>query len=92
MIASTSSSWPFPATPGDAQDLARRDVEVDAVDGLLAAIVAGDQALDLEGPRADGRDATVGDQRHLAADHQLREVLLVRLGRDPLADDADRAG
>ena len=33
------------------------------------------------------RLAAIDGQRHLAPDHQLGEVFLVRLGRDPLADD-----
>ena len=73
--------------PGDAEDLARADLEVDAVDDLVAAVVLDGQALDLERRAGRVRFAAIDRQRDLAADHQLGEVFLVRLGRDALADD-----
>ncbi len=87
MIASTSSSWPLPATPAMPEDLARPDLEVDRADGRVAAVVG-----DLETRHAKGRPgrvrfAAVHGQLDRSADHQLGEVRLVGLRRDPLADD-----
>ena len=48
------------------------------MDGLLAAVVADAQVLDLEHDLGRVRLAPVDDQLDLAADHQLGEVLLVR--------------
>ena len=56
MIASTSSSWPLPATPAMPEDLAGPDLEVDAADDLVAAVVGDLQAGRSSGPRR--RDAT----------------------------------
>ena len=77
---------------GDAEDLARPDLEVDAVDDLLPAVVLDGQALDRERRAGRVRLAAVDRQRDLAADHQLGEVLLVRLGRDPRRRRPCRAG
>ena len=46
-----------------------------------------DQSFDPEHRAGRVRFAAIDGERDLAADHQLGEVLLVRLGRDPLADD-----
>ena len=45
------------------------------------------QALDAEDRSGRVGLPAIDGQRDLAADHQLGKVLLVRLGRDPLADD-----
>ena len=78
MIASTSSSWPLPATPGDAEDLAGPDLEVDAVDDLAATVVRDHRPSTLSDASRRVGLAAIDDQRDLAADHQLGEVLLVR--------------
>ncbi len=46
--ASTSSLWPLPETPGDADDLAGLDLDVEAGDRVAALVVLGEQARDLE--------------------------------------------
>ena len=53
---------------------------------LVAAVVADAQVLDVEHRLAGCRFAAVDRQLNLAADHQLGQVLLARLGRQPLAD------
>ena len=73
--------------PGDAEDLAGADLEAHTVDHLVPSIVG-----DPERPRPEndaGRLAlaTVDGELDVAADHQLGQVLLVRLGRDARADD-----
>ena len=72
---------------GDAEDLAGPDLEVDAADDLAAAVVLDAQAVDAEHGVARVRLAAVDGQLDLATDHQLRQVVLVGLGREPLADD-----
>ena len=86
-IASISSSWPFPATPAMPRISPARTSRSISWTTSLAAVVANDQLLDLERDLAGVRLAAIDDQGDLAADHQLGEVLLVGLGRDPLADD-----
>ena len=71
----------------DAEDLAGPDLEVDPMDHLRSAVVVDGQARHLERVGGRVRIAAIDRQRDLAADHQLSEVLLVRFGRDPLADD-----
>ena len=71
----------------DAEDLPGPDLEVDAVDDFVAAVVADRQPAHVEGRSGRVRFAAIDGQRHLAADHQLGEVFLVRLGWDALADD-----
>ena len=77
---------------GDAEDLAGPDLEVDAADGLAAAVVL---ARAGRGPRAPSRRvrlAAIDRELDLAADHELGQVVLVRLGRDPLSRRRGRAG
>ena len=77
---------------GNAKYLARPDVEVHAVDYLAAAVVLDRQSLDRERGVAGMALAAVDHQLDLAADHQLGEVVLVCLRREPLADHACHAG
>ena len=77
---------------GDAEDLARADLEVDAVDDLVAAVVLGAEALDRQHDVGRVRLAAVDVERDLAADHQLGEVVLVRLRRDRAGRRPCRAG
>src|SRR2546426_8624076 len=81
--------------PGDPDDLPGTNDEVEAADGLVAAVVLRPQTRDLEGRGAWMRAAPVGAQVDRATDHELGEVVLVRLGRFaaahnfPAADDGD---
>ena len=78
---------------GDAEDLAGPDLEVDAADDLAAAVVArpgGPSTLSTASPGCDSPRSTV--ELDVATDHQLGEVLLVGLGRDPLRPRPCRAG
>ena len=78
----------MPATPGDAEDLAGADLEVDAADDLVAAVVVDRQALDLE-----DRAGRVGRRRGRPSSETSRPTISSArsssfgLGRDPLADD-----
>ena len=88
MSASTSSSWPLPATPAMPRISPARTSKLDAADGLVAAVVrrpGGPSTLSTTSAGCDSPRSTV--ELDVAADHQLGEVLLVGLGRDPLADD-----
>ena len=88
MIASTSSSWPLPATPA-----------IPRISPARTSRSTPRTTLDCPGRRTTWRPVTSSDragrmrlaavdrQLDLASDHQLGEVVLVRLGRDPLADD-----
>ena len=73
--------------PRDAQDLAGPDVKVDAPDDLRAAIVGDPQTFDPKGDLGRVRRAPVDRELDFAPDHELGEVVLVRLGWDPRADD-----
>ena len=76
-----------PGHPGDPEDLAGADLEVDAPLTICwPRSSLGGQALDVEHGRGRMRDASVHDQLDLAADHQLGQVVLVGLGRLALAD------
>src|SRR5206468_3499430 len=79
------------AVAGDAryaEYLARADVEAQAVDHLPAAIVLDRQVLHREGHLPRVALAAIHDELHIAADHERREVVLVRFGRLALADNA----
>ena len=73
------------AVAGDAGDpkiSPARTSKVDAVHGLVAAIVRDVQVVDARAPAAPGwRLAAVDGELDVAADHQLGEVVLVRLAR-----------
>ena len=83
---------------GDAEDLARPDVEADPLDGLVSAIVRDMQIGDDESRIGRVRFAAVDDELHVSTDHQGREVVLVGLRRHPRAhhlapsDDGDPVG
>ena len=74
--------------PGHAEDLAGADLEAHAPDGLLSTVVVHVQVLDAQLHGAEDGFTAVGDELDVSADHQLREVVLIRLAREPRADDA----
>ena len=75
VIASISSVWPLPSTPGDADDLAGADLERDAAHLLDLAIVDDAEAFDDEQRLAGLPGGLVDAEQHLAADHQARQPL-----------------
>ena len=79
-IASTSSSWPLPATPAMPRISPARTSKLDAVDDLVAAIVVDVQVLDARTGSPGWLSPRSTVSCDLAADHQLRQVVLVRLG------------
>ncbi len=88
----------MPETPGDADDLARAQREVDPVEDHHAAPVAQPDPLrDKHGGARPGR-RLVELQPHLPADHQLGQLLARRIGGAPLrhhfavAHDINRVG
>ena len=72
---------------GDAEDLARPDVEADALDGLVSAVVRDMQVRDDESRIGWVRFTAVDDELDVAADHQGREIVLVGFRRNPRAHD-----
>ena len=58
------------------------------MDHLPAAIVLHRQVLHREGHLPRVALAPIHDKLHIAADHERREIVLVRLGRLALADNA----
>ena len=86
-IASTSSSWPLPATPAMPRISPARTSRSMPWTTSLPRSSWTTRPSTLSAALGRVRLAAIDRQRDLAADHQLGEVLLVRLGRDPLADD-----
>ena len=72
---------------GDAEDLAGADIQVNAMHDDRASVVLDFQAADLERDLGGLRLPAIDRQLDLAADHQLRQVVLVGLRRESLADD-----
>ena len=64
---------------GDAEDLTRPHLEVDATNHLRPTVVRDVQAAHLQGHVRRMRLATVDGQLNLATDHQLGQVVLVGL-------------
>ena len=80
-MISTSSAWPLPATPATPKIFAGPDIEGDALDDLVSAVVTDMKVLDLQDRARRVRDASVYGELDLPADHELSQVLLIRLGR-----------
>ena len=71
---------PVAGDAGDAHDLARRDVETDALQPLDPGVVLDAQVLDLEHSGADARRCLVDAEQDLAAHHQLGQLFGRGLG------------
>ena len=85
--ASTSSSWPLPATPAMPRISPARTSNVTPLTASWPRSSATRRSVDGQGRPAGMGFAAVDDQLDVAADHQRREVVLVGLGRDPRPDD-----
>ena len=96
--ASTSSSWPLPATPAMPRISPARTSKLTPRTVSWPRSSLARRSVDLEHRPGRVRLASVDDELDLAADHQLGQVLLVRLGWDrasrrPAApDDRDPVG
>ena len=84
--------------PGDAQDLARPHREADPLDPRHALVAGDHEVAHLQHRLARPRRPLLDPQQHLAADHQLGQLLLAGLGglavrhHRPGAHDADLVG
>ena len=74
------------------EDLTGPNVEGDALDGLVATVVADVKVLDLEDRSAADETAPVHGEADLPPDHELGQVLLVRLGRASASRRPDPGG
>ncbi len=88
MIALDELVLPVAGDPRDAQDLACANAQVDAAHDLRTAVILDGQATHVEGDVGRVGLASIDRQVHLAADHQLGQVVLVGLARQALPDDA----
>ncbi len=77
---------PVARDAGDPEDLARADLEVDATDSRVATVVRDLQTGHLQDRGRGMRCAPVDRQLDGPPDHEFGEIVLVRLGRDALAD------
>ena len=87
VIASTSSSWPLPATPAMPKISPARTSKLTPWTTSRPRSSAAADILGHEHRLAGRALAAVDGELHVAADHELGEVLLVRLGRNARADD-----
>ncbi len=69
----------IPGDPGNAQDLARPDIETDTADSLLPAILLDFEILDREHRLRRIGLAAIDGQQHAATHHQLRQIILIGL-------------
>ena len=84
--ASTSSSCPLPATPAMPKISPARTSKRDVAHDLVPAVVADGEVGDAQHRLRRMALAAVDGQLHVATDHQLGQVVLVRLAGNAAAD------
>ena len=85
--ASTSSSWPLPATPAMPRISPARTSRSTPRTTSRPRSSLTCRSVDRQRRAGRVRLATIDGELDVPADHELRKVLLVRLRGDPLADD-----